>query len=95
MGITPVDTGAGTAQDGRMRENDDDAPASEPQGSLADGLGETMEREHETSGDPSWAANASSSPNPPSVVVSSPSAGSSSPNVSSAPAPSPSPSPSP
>ena len=34
-----------------MRENDDDAPASEPQGSLADGLGETAEP-YESSGDP-------------------------------------------
>jgi hypothetical protein len=36
-----------------MRENDDDAPAAGPQGSLADGLGETAEPgEYESSGDP-------------------------------------------
>jgi hypothetical protein len=49
----PVDTGRGAPQDGRMRENDDDAPAAGPQGSLADGLGETAEPgEYESSGDP-------------------------------------------
>ena len=36
-----------------MRENDDDAPVTEPQGSLVDGLGETAEPgAYESSGDP-------------------------------------------
>jgi hypothetical protein len=35
-----------------MRENDDDAPVTEPHGSLADGLGETDSGGYESSGDP-------------------------------------------
>ena len=36
-----------------MRENDDDAPATGPEGSLADGVGETMDQgDHASSGDP-------------------------------------------
>ena len=53
MGITPVDIGGATTQDGRMRENDDDAPATGPEGSLADGVGETMDQgDNASSGDP-------------------------------------------
>src|SRR5688572_30647008 len=43
-GITPVDRGVARPQDGGMRENDDDAPATGAEGSLADGVGETMEQ---------------------------------------------------
>ena len=36
-----------------MRENDDDAPVTGPEGSLADGVGETIEQgDHASSGDP-------------------------------------------